>query len=348
MPIVNRPESLRIEVTMLRATAIVLLLAAFPAAAQQPPAANPAKNGGMHQMARPPKVVMHNGHPALEYEGMLGSAYVEYFVRQGEPALGFATAENMCQGHVYVTRTRISGDFRGTACESFDVPREGASAEMQNNVVVITAGAASYKLIPQVEQGAERRSAPRAHVTGNMLVRAVNAFGRVYANVRRMAMEEMAQGQGPQTAPAAVKTTANAERLAALTIHSDPGDAQVSINGQARGLTDSEGQQVLQLRAGQHRVRVSLPGYQDFEQAVTLQPGQKQQITAKLEPQGPPPFSSQDVVEMLQGKMSPKRIATLVQERGADFSVDAETEKRLRALGANSDLLLAIATNRKK
>jgi hypothetical protein len=51
---------------------------------------------------------------------------------------------------------------------------------------------------------------------------------------------------------------------------------------------------------------------------------------------------------MLQGKMSPKRVQSLVQERGVDFVLNPDLEHRLRALGAPSDLLLAIATNKKK
>ncbi len=338
---------------LLHITAVALLLVSLSGAAQQPgfsvlqaeagSAASPRK-------AHPPKAVTHNGHPALEYEGVVGSAYIEYFMRQGEPALGFAVAQGTCQGHVYVTRTRITGDFSGTTCESFDVPRDGATAEFDERNVVITSSGATYRLVPQVERGPVRRPAPRARIMGEVLVHAVRAFGRTFANVRRAAMESQVQAPqlGVLPASGAARQTSSAEQQATLTIHSDPGDTQVYINDQGRGFTNALGDDVIALAPGSYRVRLSLPGYEDFEQAVTLLSGQKQEITAKLQLAGPPPFSADDVSEMLHGKMSPKRIATLVQERGVNFSVDPDTEKRLRAAGATGDLLLVIATNKKK
>jgi len=41
-------------------------------------------------------------------------------------------------------------------------------------------------------------------------------------------------------------------------------------------------------------------------------------------------------------------VASLVQERGVDFELNPDLEKRLRGLGATGDLLLAIATNKRK
>jgi hypothetical protein len=93
---------------------------------------------------------------------------------------------------------------------------------------------------------------------------------------------------------------------------------------------------------------LSLPGYKDFEQQVVVAAGKDYEVKTQLETAGPPPFKESDVTEMLQGKMSPKRIATLVQERGVDFEVNSDVEKRFRGMGATSDLLLVMAENRKK
>lgn len=333
---------------------LLVLMTAGLAFAQQP------QRGGMPEGGRggrmpPIKAVMHNNHPAIAYEGVMGDAFVEFFTFQGEPALGFTMAQDFCHGRVYVTRTRVAGDFRGTSCKSFDLPREGTTADKGEGSVTLTSGGVTYTLIPLVEKGAQQRPAPRAQVLGELLVRSINAFGKTFANIRRKAMEAQGQAQG-QASPAAAATSGPATTsLAAaarkmggtLNVTSDPGDAQVFVNGEERGSTGEDGHANVPLPAGNYQVKVSLPGYKDFQQSVTLAAGAQQAVTAKLEPVGPPPFSQSDISEMLKGEMSPKRISSLVQQRGVSFALNPDLEKQLRGMGATSDLLLTIATNRK-
>ena len=331
--------------------AIALLAALLGAEAQERPGGQARNQPGGRAM-NPPKFATHNGHPALEYEGVQGWAgYIDFFMRQGEPALGFTMAQPQCPGHVYVTRTRISGDFQGTSCDSFDVPRNGATIEKQEGEVVLTSGSATYNLVPMLERGEERRPAARMGASAEFLVRAVKFFDKTLANVHRLGAEAQARaaGQGYQPAtPASAASQPERDTRGVLSITSDPGDVQVYVNDEPRGMTSAEGKEVLRLAAGTYKLRLSLPGFKDFVQDVRLTPGKDQEVTAKLETAGPPPFTAGDVAEMLQGKMSPKRVATLVQERGVDFELNPDLEKRLRGLGATSDLLLAIATNKKK
>ncbi len=337
--------------------AVPLLLLALSAAAQQPASSQQATEPvGRNTIT--PKSTTHNGHPALEYQGKQGWAtYIEYFVWQGEPALGFAMAQSVpgstgqpqCPGQVYVTRTRISGDFHGTKCNSFDLARAGATADKQNGTVVLTAGGSTYTLVPIVTRGDERRAAPRLGAAVEFLARAVHNFDRVYANLRRLGMEARSQTAGQSLQPAAdTAPQPQGDKRGVLNITSDPGDVQVYINDEPRGMTSAEGHELLRLPPGAYRLRLSQPGYKDFEQPVTLLSGQQQDVSAKLQTLGPPPFKAEDIVDLLQGKVAPKRIATLVEDRGVDFPMDPDLEKRFRALGASNDLLLAIANNKKR
>lgn len=53
----------------------------------------------------------------------------------------------------------------------------------------------------------------------------------------------------------------------------------------------------------------------------------------------PKPLSKDDVVTLLKGDVSPKRVEELIQQRGIDFVVTTEVERQLRKLGATSSLL---------
>jgi serine/threonine protein kinase len=68
---------------------------------------------------------------------------------------------------------------------------------------------------------------------------------------------------------------------------------------------------------------------------------------ASAEPAKSRTLNSQAVLSLLQQGLSPKRVTTLVNERGVTFSLTAPLEKQLRSAGADDALLLAIATHKK-
>ena len=152
--------------------------------------------------------------------------------------------------------------------------------------------------------------------------------------------------------PAAVSFTPPAPpppKKAALRVSAQPGGAQVYLDDEPKGATSSaEGRLVLkELAPGSYRVRLSLAGYKDWSQTIVLNPGDELTLEARLAPQGPAPFTADDIVEMLEGGVSPKRAATLVQQQGVDFTLTQAMENRIRAAGGDSDLLLAIAKAKK-
>jgi hypothetical protein len=60
-----------------------------------------------------------------------------------------------------------------------------------------------------------------------------------------------------------------------------------------------------------------------------------------------PELSAKDVEDALDNGLANPRIIALVEKYGAGFALSSEVETRLRAKGADSDLLLAIAKNKK-
>lgn len=151
----------------------------------------------------------------------------------------------------------------------------------------------------------------------------------------------------PVPTPAPVPAPAPA--TATLRIVSQPTSVEVYLDDKRRGITSAEeGKLVLDdLAPGSHQLRLSLAGYKDWAQSVSVTAGQSSDIQAVMKVAGPGPFTAQDVLDMLRGEISPKRVATLVQQRGVDFPLNDEIEKQIRDAGGDADLLLAIARARK-
>ena len=137
-------------------------------------------------------------------------------------------------------------------------------------------------------------------------------------------------------------------KTADLTILTQPGQAQVYLDDEPRGVTSSEGRLLLKnLSTGAHRLRLSLTGYKEWTQTLELAAGDTKQVEAKLQPAGLKPLGLAEIEDALKNGLPNARVTTLVKEFGVDFAVTDEVEKRLRAAGADSDLLLAIMKAKK-
>jgi PEGA domain len=69
-----------------------------------------------------------------------------------------------------------------------------------------------------------------------------------------------------------------------LRIISKPGEAQVYVDNVPKGMTSPEGELRLPLPAGKCQLRVSLPGYESWENPVTLESGETQAVYVTLLP----------------------------------------------------------------
>lgn len=155
---------------------------------------------------------------------------------------------------------------------------------------------------------------------------------------------------GPaQTAVAAGAINKPIPQVSDLSLQTQPGGVQVYVDDKFKGETsEQEGRLVVEnLEPRIHRLRLRLPGYKEWNQEVTLAAGETLPVSAKLEPAGPKPLALVEIEEALTNGLSPKRLTTLVKQFGVDFALTPEVEQRLREKGADSDLLLAIATNKK-
>ncbi len=159
------------------------------------------------------------------------------------------------------------------------------------------------------------------------------SVGQMTFKVSRSEVRVLEPGTGSETTDAAVKVRGLAVGFADVD--------RVDVAGQSASLRRREDGAVEFEAAG---VSLAL-GPNALQGYVLTRSGVRQSFRLdlkRLPPPGPPPLTLAEVEKALTD-LPRKRVATMIAEFGVDFELSEEAEKRLRAAGADSDLLLAIA-----
>jgi S1-C subfamily serine protease len=111
----------------------------------------------------------------------------------------------------------------------------------------------------------------------------------------------------PKPQPAKASIAANAPPQpqptnVAIQVTSEPTGAELFINGEFVGSTPSK----LQLKPGEHKLRVVRPGYKDWERVIKIQIGEERTINALLE-QSPPTSSTPSKATKEPARKPPQR-----------------------------------------
>jgi PEGA domain-containing protein len=94
------------------------------------------------------------------------------------------------------------------------------------------------------------------------------------------ALDEASKGGGG--------TTTHAATAGSMNVQTQPGEAQVYLNDEMRGMSSPGGKlRLVGLAPGTYQVRVSLLGYESWERSVSLQPGETATVNATLTPKSP-------------------------------------------------------------
>jgi PEGA domain-containing protein len=144
-------------------------------------------------------------------------------------------------------------------------------------------------------------------------------------------------------------TGASPARSGSIRLVTQPGSAQVYLDDKFKG-SSSEREGVLvvdDLKPGDYRLRVSLSGYKEQGQTVTVTSDKVSTITVSLAAEGPKPLGKDEVQDLLKNGVPKSRIMGMIGQYGVDFDLSGDVEQQLRAVGADSDLLLVIARNKK-
>lgn len=280
---------------------------------------------------------------------------------QGEPAVRFQVYHIhgmfWCVGYLYLTKNRIGYQVTGGPGDY----SQDSFARNRSEVQFQTAG---QSITVRILRG--RRY-------DLIVVRDIDAYGNVNTEaVSTWPIQdawdsfdqalERARTRWDPNKPPEPPPAPEAPKTAALAIEAKPGGAEFYVDDEFRGSTSSEGRiKVSELEPGEHSLRLSLKGYQEWTRKVTLEAGENRTIEvqlaeAKPEPPPAPPEPSpeekkrlglEEVVKLLESGVTPVRAEAIVKERGVSFTLDDAAEKKLREAGATDALLLAIAKAKK-
>ncbi len=141
----------------------------------------------------------------------------------------------------------------------------------------------------------------------------------------------------------------DAPKTSTLKVTAQPGGIQVYVDDAFKGSTsEKEGVLVIEnLHPGAAKVRLSQKGFVDYPQNITLVAGETAKLETNLSAEGPKPLGEPEIEEALKNGVPKTRIMGLIKQYGVDFALTNELEQNLRTVGADSDLLLAIAKSKK-
>lgn len=261
--------------------------------------------------------------------------------------VGHSHLASYCWGYLDVSEDKIVFRSLTEPSHSFSIARAGVSAAARfGQWAVIPTPGRNYDFLsvdakyasgaPNARSGYDTRNPPTP------IVEAVNNWPAYLASLRA----QMPPPPAPAPAPAPVIETPKV-LTARLIIRTSPGHVQVYLDGIYKGESSDSGELVVEAPPGPHALRLAARDYKEWTQTLDFVAGQPIELPLALERSGPKPLSESEVGEALTNGVTPARVAELVKQYGVSFTLTDPTEKNLRAKGADDNLLLVIAKNKR-
>jgi PEGA domain-containing protein len=277
--------------------------------------------------------------PITLFNGETPNPYVRFTV-------GHSHAFSYCTGFLDINATTITYTSLTQASDSFSLPRSSvgrAYVRYKNWVVLPTPGRNyDFLLVPQtmVRGGSSNRDLYNRHFNPDPIMQAVNNWDSYISSLRRdVGVVYPPPIQKPIEPPKPV--------IGRLIITTAPGGAQVYVDDVFKGASSEKGLLTVEASPGSHMVRINHADYKEWSQSVYFANESGTPLSVTLVRNGPEPLSEDEIEQGLQAGITPARMTDKVKELGVNFTLNDDIEKKLRAAGADTDLLLEIAKNKR-
>ncbi len=276
-----------------------MLLLALPPAAMRAAAQEQGAGSELFGEAGQ-RVVYNNGEPAVRFISRTGSSAYVYYRKRGEEDTFAVNVYDwdtfkIRTGWLFISRDTVSFVSDEDKKRDFSVPRaevkkvkgQGTWNGMNFLLVKVKGGEKRF-MVSYVPVPPSRTGFWGAHQKPafEYLERLVKNYDEAEAEFKQsLAKIKIDPVLAPNAAPAAqVNAPHPAESKAAAEVTSEPAGAETYVDGAFSGSTPSK----LQLTVGEHTIKVTRPGYKDWERKVSIEAGSAKTLHAILEPAGGP------------------------------------------------------------
>jgi hypothetical protein len=241
-------------------------------------------------------VVMENGFPALKFISGTGSVAFVYFRKyENEDAFAIPIVDwdttKTHSGWLYITRTRVVFETDDDAKKrNFNVPRSDVTKVKymsswppwtnEHHMEMKVSGKGKRFLImfspmpPSGVRGAHQKTVIE------YIGKAITDFDATVNSFQALAPKLQSPVSTPiqnNQSPAAVSTAT--DNKAIVEINSEPSGAEIFVNGVFNSSTPSK----LKLSVGEYVIKVSRPGFKDWERRIVVEAGSAKTLNAILE-----------------------------------------------------------------
>jgi hypothetical protein len=251
-------------------------------------------------LAEGPKliVVRDNGVPAWKFTSRTGSvALIQFRKRNGEDVFALHVTDwdtyHIRTGWLYLGRNSVAFESDDNKERNFDAPfSEVKKVKGQKNY-------AGWNYLVLNVRGKEKRfmvnfdpvPSSRTGPWGAHQKPVFDLLEKLFANYDEVAKDFQDRlSKLPKESDAATKVIAsenNQQNISAavnLDVSSEPSGAEVYVDGVFNSSTPAK----LSLPVGEHTIRVSRPGFKDWERKVVVEPTSSKRVNAILEKAGTP------------------------------------------------------------
>jgi hypothetical protein len=252
----------------------------------------PGQTGGLLSSGPRQSIVMENGSPAIKFVSRDGSVSVAYFKKHGDEdafALEVIDWDNLKQksGWMYFTAKRVIFESDESEKRGFDVSKDEARLKIENRglrfFIIKISGKEKRFMVrfspPLVAWGKHQDP------VFELIRKLFTDYGAVVSELQREVAKLTPQETSLSDTSAPLTSTQPTAKVSRIfvDVSSEPSGAEIYVDGSFVGSTPSK----LSLEIGGHSIKVSRPGFRDWERKLSFDADSSKTLNAILEKKQP-------------------------------------------------------------
>jgi hypothetical protein len=256
---------------------------------------NAQEQGDLFSVGTRQSMVLENGTPAMKFVSKDGSVAFVYLRKYGsEEAFVINVIDwdnfKLKTGWLYFTSSRIVFESDDSEKRNFDVSRTDAKLKIPKSglkffTIKVSGNEKRFLInfVPRLPAPWGKHQEPVFEIIKRFMANyddTVMSFQQAAAK----SFPKSDQSPSPNNASTSLTQAKDQEPTVVIEVSSEPLGAEIYIDGVFSGSTPSK----LALRIGEHSLKVTRPGFKDWERRIFLDPSSSKMVNAILEKRSEP------------------------------------------------------------